>query len=160
MVVLGSATSRLKDFYDLYVLSRLPPFAGDTLTRSIAAIFRRQPQFPKPCGCAYSGVLLKKTVLLSGGPISIETGCLAHQPTLAWLVSGSEYSWETPSAPWLGKQSSMRAGRRKDRGNEQRCGEDNAKNSFQVVFVIQGLRRRVAGGDTGRVGPQALEACS
>jgi hypothetical protein len=42
MVVLGSATSRLKDFYDLYVLSRLFPFAGDTLTRSIAATFERR----------------------------------------------------------------------------------------------------------------------
>lgn len=42
MVVLGSATSRLKDFYDLYVLSRLFPFAGDTLTQSIAATFERR----------------------------------------------------------------------------------------------------------------------
>ena len=42
MVILGSATSRLKDFYDLYVLSMLFPFAGDTLTRSIAATFERR----------------------------------------------------------------------------------------------------------------------
>jgi hypothetical protein len=42
MVVLGSATSRLKDFYDLYVLSALFPFDGDTLTQSIAATFERR----------------------------------------------------------------------------------------------------------------------
>ncbi len=42
MVVLGSATSRLKDFYDLYVLSGLFPFAGETLTQSIAATFERR----------------------------------------------------------------------------------------------------------------------
>lgn len=42
MVVLGSATSRWKDFYDLYVLSTLFPFAGDTLMQSIAATFERR----------------------------------------------------------------------------------------------------------------------
>ena len=42
MVILGSTTSRLKDFYDLYVLSRLFPFDGDQLTQSIAATFERR----------------------------------------------------------------------------------------------------------------------
>ncbi len=42
MVVLGSANTRMKDFYDLYVLSTLFSFAGDMLTQSIAATFERR----------------------------------------------------------------------------------------------------------------------
>lgn len=42
LVVLGSVNSRWKDFYDLYVLSTLFSFVGDTLTRSIAATFERR----------------------------------------------------------------------------------------------------------------------
>lgn len=42
MVVLGSVNSRFKDFYDLYVLSHLFPFSGETLTASIAATFERR----------------------------------------------------------------------------------------------------------------------
>ncbi len=42
LVVLGSATSRLKDFYDLCVLSERFSFSGDTLARSIAATFQRR----------------------------------------------------------------------------------------------------------------------
>lgn len=42
MVVLGIANSRMKDFYDLYVLARDFAFDGDTLTRAIQATFRRR----------------------------------------------------------------------------------------------------------------------
>ena len=42
MVILGSATSRLKDFYDLYVLSGLFHFSGEALSQSIAATFERR----------------------------------------------------------------------------------------------------------------------
>ncbi len=42
MVVLGSVNSRFKDFYDLYVLSGLFPFSGETLTQAIAATFERR----------------------------------------------------------------------------------------------------------------------
>lgn len=48
MVVLGSVNSRWKDFYDLYVLSTLFPFNGETLARSIAATFdRRKTAIPE-----------------------------------------------------------------------------------------------------------------
>jgi len=42
MVVLGIANSRLKDFYDLYVLAREFDFDGAILTRAIQATFRRR----------------------------------------------------------------------------------------------------------------------
>jgi hypothetical protein len=42
MVRLGEINSRLKDFYDLYVMSRQFPFGGKSLTDAIAATFERR----------------------------------------------------------------------------------------------------------------------
>ena len=42
MVRLGIANSRMKDFYDLYVLSRNFIFDGNTLVRAIKATFKRR----------------------------------------------------------------------------------------------------------------------
>lgn len=42
MVMLGRANSRLKDFYDIWILSRSYDFAGDRLARAIAATFERR----------------------------------------------------------------------------------------------------------------------
>jgi predicted nucleotidyltransferase component of viral defense system len=42
MVVLGIANSRMKDFYDLYILARDFTFDGSTLTRAIKATFKRR----------------------------------------------------------------------------------------------------------------------
>jgi predicted nucleotidyltransferase component of viral defense system len=42
MVALGIANSRMKDFYDLYVLARNFAFDGATLTRAIKATFKRR----------------------------------------------------------------------------------------------------------------------
>ncbi len=42
MVALGRANSRMKDFYDLWVLSRSFPFDDDRLARAIAATFGRR----------------------------------------------------------------------------------------------------------------------
>src|SRR5580704_3279432 len=47
MVVLGRANSRMKDFYDVWVLKRAFTFNGDTLARAIAATFaRREMEIP------------------------------------------------------------------------------------------------------------------
>lgn len=47
MVVLGRANSRMKDFYDIWVLSRSNEFTDDVLTRAIRATFdRRQTDIP------------------------------------------------------------------------------------------------------------------
>jgi predicted nucleotidyltransferase component of viral defense system len=42
MVMLGRANSRLKDFYDIWVLSRTYDFTGDRLARAMAATFERR----------------------------------------------------------------------------------------------------------------------
>ena len=42
LVKLGIANSRMKDFYDLWVISRDFPFDGATLSRAIEATFRRR----------------------------------------------------------------------------------------------------------------------
>jgi predicted nucleotidyltransferase component of viral defense system len=47
MVTLGRANSRMKDLYDLWVLSRTYAFEGDNLARAIAATFaRRKTEIP------------------------------------------------------------------------------------------------------------------
>jgi predicted nucleotidyltransferase component of viral defense system len=42
MVLLGRANSRMKDFHDIFVLSRSHEFAGDHLAQAIAATFKRR----------------------------------------------------------------------------------------------------------------------
>lgn len=42
MVMLGRANSRMKDYYDIWVLSRTHEFIGDRLARAIAATFARR----------------------------------------------------------------------------------------------------------------------
>jgi predicted nucleotidyltransferase component of viral defense system len=47
MVMLGRANSRMKDFYDIWILSRSFEFNGDVLGRAIAATFaRRETEIP------------------------------------------------------------------------------------------------------------------
>jgi predicted nucleotidyltransferase component of viral defense system len=47
MVMLGRANSRMKDYYDIWILSRTHEFADDRLARAIAATFaRRQTEIP------------------------------------------------------------------------------------------------------------------
>src|SRR5260221_10916815 len=49
MVHLGLANSRMKDFYDLVILSRMFEFEGDLLARAIRATFDRR-KTPVPSG--------------------------------------------------------------------------------------------------------------
>ena len=42
MVVLGRANSRMKDFYDIWLLAMRFPFEGDRLERAIKATFERR----------------------------------------------------------------------------------------------------------------------
>jgi predicted nucleotidyltransferase component of viral defense system len=47
MVMLGRANSRMKDFYDIWVLSRASEFKDDRLPRAMAATFaRRKTEIP------------------------------------------------------------------------------------------------------------------
>jgi predicted nucleotidyltransferase component of viral defense system len=55
MVVLGRANSRMKDFYDIWILSRTFAFADDRLARAIAATFaRRRTPIPDEASDALS----------------------------------------------------------------------------------------------------------
>jgi predicted nucleotidyltransferase component of viral defense system len=49
MVALGDANSRMKDFYDIWILSKSASFEGDRLARAIAATFARR-KTPIPDG--------------------------------------------------------------------------------------------------------------
>jgi len=65
MVKLGLANSRMKDFYDLWVLSREFEFESAVLTRAIAATFRRRKTglpsgTPTALTAAFSGDPLKQ----------------------------------------------------------------------------------------------------
>jgi nucleotidyltransferase AbiEii toxin of type IV toxin-antitoxin system len=47
MVALGRANSRMKDFYDIWILTKTFDFAPDRLARAVAATFaRRQTAIP------------------------------------------------------------------------------------------------------------------
>ena len=47
MVALGRANSRMKDFYDIWILSKIFTFTGDRLARAVSATFaRRRSEIP------------------------------------------------------------------------------------------------------------------
>ncbi len=55
MVALGMVNSRMKDFYDIWIISIQFPFEGSILTRAIRATFeRRRTQIPKGIPAALS----------------------------------------------------------------------------------------------------------
>ncbi len=55
MVVLGMANSRMKDFYDVWMMSSELHFSGRTLARAIQVTFqRRQSEFPRAAPTAFT----------------------------------------------------------------------------------------------------------
>ena len=81
MITLGMSNSRMKDFYDLWIMSRQFQFKGETLARAIRATFeRRGTAIPKETPLVFSqdfttdrnkaaqwGAFLKKTGLTDDG---------------------------------------------------------------------------------------------
>ncbi len=60
MVILGRANSRMKDFYDIWILSRSFDFGDDRLARAIAATFeRRETPIPADLPDALTGAFAK-----------------------------------------------------------------------------------------------------
>jgi len=55
MVAFGMVNSRMKDFYDLWIISKQFPFDGETLTKAIKATFdRRKTDIPKETPLVFS----------------------------------------------------------------------------------------------------------
>jgi predicted nucleotidyltransferase component of viral defense system len=66
MVMLGRANSRMKDIYDIWVLSRTHEFKGDNLARAIVATFaRRKTEIPSEPPDALTPAFAEDT---AGGP--------------------------------------------------------------------------------------------
>ena len=60
MVALGRANSRMKDFYDIWILTKTFNFAPDRLARAIAATFSvGKPPFPRIGQTRSHRILLK-----------------------------------------------------------------------------------------------------
>jgi len=118
MVVLGSTNSRLKDFYDLFVLSARFSFSGDTLTKAIAATFARRKTPiptapPAPLSPAFFSGATRATQWrgyldrnsLPGAPNDFDaTGEVLRAflgPPFRALAAGEDFSGEwQPGGPW------------------------------------------------------------
>lgn len=63
MVYLGRANSRMKDFYDVWLLSLAYKFEGESLPRAIAATFaRRNTAIPSECPDALTAAFAEDPV--------------------------------------------------------------------------------------------------
>jgi len=118
MVALGMPNSRMKDFYDIWIISREFPFEGSTLTRAIRATFeRRRTQIPKTIPPALSNeffanqdkviqwtAFLKRTRLAEQ---AVEFSQVINElrrfliPPLQAAASGESFSqWWKEGGPW------------------------------------------------------------
>lgn len=119
MAVLGIANSRMKDFYDLWILARLFEFDGDNVRRAIAATFAAR-RTPVPTECPFAlteefaadpvkqvqwqafvrrGRLMETELVLSEVAAALRDFLVP--PTLA-AAAGAPFhcTWQSPG-PWL-----------------------------------------------------------
>lgn len=118
MVALGMVNSRMKDFYDIWIISKQFAFEGSTLPRAIRATFeRRRTQIPKGIPAALSDefvtnqekvtqwkAFLKRTQLADQG---VELSLVINElksfliPPLQAAASGESFSrlWKE-GGPW------------------------------------------------------------
>jgi predicted nucleotidyltransferase component of viral defense system len=89
MVMLGRANSRMKDFYDIWVLSRASEFNDDRLARAIAATFaRRNTEIPSELPDAQTPSLLRARRRYNNGMLlrhSCKERTVTPSPTLICL---------------------------------------------------------------------------
>jgi len=125
MVVLGIANSRMKDFYDVWILARDFEFDGPTLKRAIGATFdRRRTALPTEPPLALTAefgedaakvrqweAFIKKSKLDVGG-IGLQQVCVFLRdflmpPTQALTGERAfEQTW-APSGPWTEKEAKI-----------------------------------------------------
>ncbi len=118
MVKLDQANSRMKDFYDLIVLSQMFAFDGELLVRAIAATFARRGT-PLPTGLPVAltleftddrmkitqwGAFLRKSGAPSPGALRDVAATIARfvEEPLAAATTGSAFAkcW-APGGPWV-----------------------------------------------------------
>lgn len=125
MVALGMPNSRMKDFYDIWIISREFPFDGSTLTRAIRETFqRRKTPIPKTVPLALSNefftdpdkrtqwmAFLKRTRLAEQ---FIEFSQVINElnrfliPPLQAAASGESFSqWWKEGGPWSASEGSV-----------------------------------------------------
>jgi len=91
MVALGRANTRMKDFYDIWVLSRTFEFADDRLARAIAATFARRTtpvplETPDALSAAFAADTVKQTQWRAFvADVAVDPGSLAD--VIAALVT-------------------------------------------------------------------------
>lgn len=113
MVFLGMANTRMKDFYDLWVLARSFQFTGGDLSRAIGATFSRRrtrvpsekpialtPEFYDDAGkrAAWQAFLTRSRLVRSSAPLA-ETCSLLDQ--FLSPVSGATATDEPFTATWI-----------------------------------------------------------
>lgn len=92
MVFLGLQNSRMKDFYDIYVLSSHHSFEGNLLSRSLQATFeRRHLDIPSSLIITSSSFLKMKevqwTAFLKKFPVSLLSGIPVHLKEVVQRIS-------------------------------------------------------------------------
>ena len=117
MVNLGLANSRMKDFYDLEVLSRTFPFEGEVLVRAVQATFTRRgtplpTDLPVGLTSEFTADRAKNTqwaafVRKSGAPrnddlptVGAAIALFVEQPLAAAVASGPFAKQWSPGGPW------------------------------------------------------------
>jgi predicted nucleotidyltransferase component of viral defense system len=92
LVMLGRANSRMKDLYDIWVLSRTYEFKGDGLARAIAATFaRRRTDIPSEPPDALTPAFAEDAAKIQQSNSFVED--VAFQPgSLAEVVRDIRYS--------------------------------------------------------------------
>lgn len=122
MVYFGLANSRMKDFYDIWLLSTLFPFKGDILSTAIKNTFnRRETPFPSDVPFAFTSDFYKdrqkqiqwNTFIKKANPnvwiddLSLIIGEISRflQPVIDSLQSESNFEKEwQPKHGWIQKQ--------------------------------------------------------
>jgi hypothetical protein len=89
MVKLGSLNSRMKDFYDVWLLSRLFDFDGAILLRAVAATFAKRRTALQPEPVALTRAFAESDTASTQWRAFVRKGRLANAPaSLAQAVSG------------------------------------------------------------------------
>ena len=156
MVMLGIANSRMKDFYDLWVLARQFEFQGPVLCQAIRATFERRrtsvpvevpvalpPEFTRDRGkqtqwrafigkgkLNIGGTGLDETVNVLRGFLLTHYQIIRHPSNLTWP------RW-VQSRPWQGMNNSRVSGRRNSR---RLCAQNGVKLRKRRWFGDRKLR--------------------